>query len=372
MRPIERPAAIRWHIVNRHLHPGVTVREKLAEKIAALSQLLVHFPPDSIHLQVVLDKMAKKGLYEVRLTLRLPSNILHAEKTGTDLLVTINTAVNALKREVMSLKADLRGDYRWKRPARRAALRTAKEARFASPPPADGVLGIHVDLAAQLFAAHHPSLLSHAVRVLRMAELTGDIPVGALDAGDVVDEVARIVIDPIGGTPKPAPVTYQQWFFRLVQEEVDRQVRRFAEEMRLRVIPPEGISSHEAQICETQPTCDRSSESFEAEEESLPEDRVVDGQMLPPDSAIAGRELVERLQQEVKTWPSLERQIFELHYLVGLEVADVAKITHQPEADILAFIEKIQPRLRDFLRRTVCAPRPVDEELGLPENLRSR
>lgn len=81
-----------------------------------------------MHLQVVLDKLAKKGLFEVRLTLRLPSNILHAEKTGTDLLVTINTAVHALRREVMVLKAELRGEYKWKRPARRAKLRRTKAA----------------------------------------------------------------------------------------------------------------------------------------------------------------------------------------------------------------------------------------------------
>ena len=136
MRLVEQSAssAIRWHIVNQNLTPGFTVLEKLSQKIDGLSRLLIHFPPDSVHLQVVLGKLPKKRLFEVRLTLRLPSNVLHAEKEGSDLLVTINTAIQALKREVIGLKAELRGDYRWKRPARRAELNAVKEARLAAPP----------------------------------------------------------------------------------------------------------------------------------------------------------------------------------------------------------------------------------------------
>src|SRR5689334_12250995 len=137
MRLVDQSASVRWHIVNRNLSPGITVLEKISQKIDCLAKLLIHFPPDAVHLQVVLDKLPKKRLFEVRLTLRLPSNILHAEKAGTDLLVTINSAMQALKREVMGLKAELRGDYRWKRPARRAELNATKEARLALRIPAE-------------------------------------------------------------------------------------------------------------------------------------------------------------------------------------------------------------------------------------------
>lgn len=151
MRLAENTPVIPWQIVNRNLTPGVTVRSKLSEKIAALSKLLVHFPPDSVHLQVVLGKLAKKGLFDVRLTLRLPSHTLHAEKTGTDLLVTINTAIQALRREVMSHNAGLRGDYRWKRPARRARLNAAKEARLSLGPVAGIDFAADPDTTAQRF-----------------------------------------------------------------------------------------------------------------------------------------------------------------------------------------------------------------------------
>lgn len=358
MKHVEQSDAIRWHIVNRNLTPGVTELEKLCQKIGGLAKLLVHFPPDSLHLQVVLDKLPKKGLFDVRLTLRLPSNILHAEKTGTDLLVTINTAMQALKREVMGLKADLRGDYRWKRPARRAELNAAKEARLAWPVPIEAGVEPDSGHVAELFAANHSSLLSHASRVLRMAELTGDIPLRAVDAGDIVDEVARIILDPRGQTVKPRAMSYQQWFFRLVQDEIDRHVRHFAEEMRLRAdsLPEVHFwSSYEAEGCDAERPVDLWKEKIEPEEKELPSEAIPDIGAVPPDAAVGGQELVERLQQEVKGWPAVERQVFELYYLVGLDLGDIAMILHNTEAETRALIQQIETRLRDFVRHAVRA-----------------
>jgi DNA-directed RNA polymerase specialized sigma24 family protein/ribosome-associated translation inhibitor RaiA len=355
MRLVEQPAAIRWHIVNRNLTPGVTVMERLSQKIRGLAKLLVHFPSDSVHLQVVLDKLPKKGLFDVRLTLRVPSNILHAEKTGTDLLVTINSAMQALKREVMGLKAELRGDYRWKRPARRAELNANMEARLAWPVVAESESESDREVVAELFAAHHSALFAHAGRVLRMAELTGDLPLRALDAGDVVDEVARIVLDPRCQTPKPSRLSYPQWFFHLVQTEMDRQVRRFAEEMHLRAEIP--LPSYdEAEGYDAERPLGLWKVDVEPAEVSLPEEGIPDREAVPPDAAIGGQELVERLQQEVKSWPPVERQVFELYYLVGLELGDIAMILRETEAETRAVIDQTQLRLRDFVRHAVCAP----------------
>ena len=125
--------AINWNIVNKNLSPGLNVKEKLVRKIAGLGKHLVHFPPETLYLQVMLEKQAKKETYTVKLTLRLPSNILHAEKSEDDLLHAIDAATTALESEVKSLKAALRGDYRWKRPAWRARRSTEEALLFAEP-----------------------------------------------------------------------------------------------------------------------------------------------------------------------------------------------------------------------------------------------
>jgi len=76
---------------------------------------LIHFPSDAVHLQVVLERHPKKLLHTATLTLRVPSNILHSEKSAPDIISAFDSAVKALLRELQSLKADLRRERFWKR-----------------------------------------------------------------------------------------------------------------------------------------------------------------------------------------------------------------------------------------------------------------
>jgi ribosomal subunit interface protein len=117
---------ISWNIVNKNVDPGYTVKATLSRKVARLTRHLAGFAPETLHLQVLLERLPKKGLFTARLTLRLPSHILHAEKSAEDLLAAIDLATEALSREVDSLRSKLRGDYRWKRPAWRARLNEEK------------------------------------------------------------------------------------------------------------------------------------------------------------------------------------------------------------------------------------------------------
>jgi ribosomal subunit interface protein len=221
--------AINWNMVNKNLSLEQSVKEKLAHKIARLGKHLVHFPPETLYLQVMLEQQqTKKGTYTVKLTLRLPSNILHAEKSDDDLLHAIDAATTALESEVKSLKAELRGDYRWKRSVWRARLDAEEALVFGEPMEADSGPQTHADLVADLLAAHHEHLLEHARRGVRMAELSGELPTGAMEARDIVGEAARICL--AHPEKKPDDLTHEQWFYRLIREELVRQCREFAKE----------------------------------------------------------------------------------------------------------------------------------------------
>ena len=67
---------------------------------------------------------------------------------------------------------------------------------------------------------------------------------------------------------------------------------------------------------------------------------------------ISGQELVEMLQHEVQQWPPQEREIFEMHYLTGLDASEIAMIHSCPSREMEALIGKMQLRFRDFLRAT--------------------
>jgi ribosome-associated translation inhibitor RaiA len=104
------------------MRPHDQMRRKLQEKISKLETHLIHFPADAVHLQVYLDQQPKKQLFDARLTLRLPSNTLHAAKQGPDPITAFDRSVKALLREVAVLKSALRHESDWKRGARMTAF----------------------------------------------------------------------------------------------------------------------------------------------------------------------------------------------------------------------------------------------------------
>jgi ribosomal subunit interface protein len=346
---------IRWNIVNRGVNPGVTVHTSLTRKIARLAKHLMHFPPDALHLQVTLEKLSHDRGFNVRLTLRLPSNILHAEKSGPDLLAAIDGAANALEREVESVKAHLRGDYRWRRPAYRARLR--RDALVFSEPmgPGRGPQD-HADMIRELLQSHDRNLVAHVMREIRMAELTGDIPQNAVEARDIVDEVARVCL--ADTSRKPDALTYEQWFYQLIQEEMESQRRRYEEQRREDQRP----KLHRDITSRGEDAGDDAERPLSIitrqiqPEEILPGEEIPDSWSLPPDVAASGREIIEGLQQVIQHWPPEERQVFELHFLVGFDVEEIAMMRGRAKAEIEATVAKIQSRLRQFMRMSAHSP----------------
>src|ERR1700757_912242 len=335
---------ISWNIVSRNVSPGLTVKEKLTRKITRFAKHLVHFPPESLHLQVILEKLENKHSFTVRMTLRLPSNMLHAEKSHENLLAAIDSAAAALENEVKSLKAELRSDYRWKRPAYRARL--AREALVFSEPMETGTgPQTDADMVSDLLQVHEKQLVAHARRELRMAELGNELPRGILEARGVVDEVARVCLAEPG--KKPETLTYEQWFYQLIRQEIDRQRRLYVEERGNRIeTAPKEWAERQSEI---------GGEDDLGGEEDLPEHRIPDRAVLPPDVIIAGQELLEMLQEEIKGWPTDEQQVFELYFLVGFEASEIAKIHRQSNNQVEATIATIQSRLRQFMRVRVAA-----------------
>jgi ribosomal subunit interface protein len=100
--------ALPWNLVTKNLHGHELLRKKLHQKITKLEKHLKHFPPDTVHLQIVLERHPKKPLHSAALNLRVPSNILHSEKSSADVIKALDEAVKALLRDLDSLKAELR------------------------------------------------------------------------------------------------------------------------------------------------------------------------------------------------------------------------------------------------------------------------
>lgn len=123
---------MKWNLVTKGMRPHGQLQKKLQEKISKLETHLAHFPTDAVHLQVHLQRHAKKLWFDATLTLRLPSNILHSEKSGEDPVPAFDQAIKALLREIAVLKSALRRESDWKRKASRPSRFAAGAAGAAA------------------------------------------------------------------------------------------------------------------------------------------------------------------------------------------------------------------------------------------------
>ena len=344
-----QPTLFSWNLVTKNLHGHELLRKKIHEKITRLEKHLKHFPPDTVHLQIALERHPKKPLHTAALTLRVPSNILHSKKSAPDVIKAFDDAVRALFRELESLKAELRRETFWKRKERREQLHQIKADGFAAEPLSEGTGPQQIkDVVREFFQQHYPRLLRHAARHIRHDELIGDIPKGALDAPEIVDEVGRQVFGE--ARQKPKQMSWPLWFYHLIHEELRRQ-RRIFRSKQIEEVPLDETK--------TLPEDAEADEGYDAEQplniieqELQPpvvraEDLFPDPHAVPPDRTLAQKDLLEHLQHDMRKWPRPEREAFELYFVEGLEPGEVARVTAQTLKKVREIIASVQGKLRE-------------------------
>jgi DNA-directed RNA polymerase specialized sigma24 family protein/ribosome-associated translation inhibitor RaiA len=306
---------IPWNIVTKNVSPGeasLPLDKKLRQKIGKLERHLKNFPPDAVHLQIVLERHPRKPIYTATLNLGVPSNILHSEKSGRDLIGAFDAAFKILLRELESLKSDLRHEKFWKPKSRRQQMHQLKATGFALEPQGEGAGPQDwAEVVRDLIQKHYGELLRHASRHIWHDELAGDIPRNSLDARDIVHEVIRraleVSTDEIKALPEDADKASGYDALRpldIVQEELDPPM-----------VKTEGL--------------------------------IRDPAALPPDEIVAAKDSITRLQQDLRNWPRPEREVFELYFVEGLEPEEIAMVTRQPLKSVRKTISSIQDRLRE-------------------------
>jgi ribosomal subunit interface protein len=339
---------IPWNIVTKNLHGHELLRKKIHQKLSKLARHLRHFPPDTVHLLITLERHPRREHYTAALTLRVPSNIIRSEKSGPDLIGAFDQAVKALLRELESLKAQLRRETYWKRKARRAQLRAVKLAGFAAAPQADGEgpqnLG---EVVRALLAEHYPRLLRYVRRQLWHDTHAGEVPANAIDPRAVVDEVARRALTEL--KKKPAELNYVLWFYVLARNELARR-RKALKSAATQAVPleaprvlPEDEALAEGYDAE-QPLdiIERQIEPPVAETREL----VPDERTAPPDEIVSRQELLAEMRRAASAWSRPEREAFELYFVEGFEPDEVAMVLGIPKARAEALIRSVQDRLR--------------------------
>ena len=324
---------IPWNIVTKNISPGdarLPLKKKLQQKIAKFDRHLAHFSPDAVHLQMVLEKHPRKDRYLASLTLRVPSDILHSEEAGRDLIGVFDEAVKSLLRKLKSYKSSLHGEEFWKRKERREKLHMLKACGFALEPQDEGKgPHTHKDVVRELFQQHYKEFLRHVRRHILQDELAGDLPKDTVNARDILNEVARRAEAKADAGPKRG--SWLTWFYRLIHQELKRQHRLLKQKKRKQVGKAK-TSREDTKVTARQARTDDVSR------------HVVE---VPPDKIAARKDVVAQLEQDMRNWPRPEREVFELYYVEGFDPEEIAMVTQRPLKTVRENLESIQRRLRN-------------------------
>lgn len=344
---------IAWNLVTRNLHGHPLLRKRIRQKIAKFERHLVHYPLESLHLQITLERHPTKLLHTASLTLSVPSQVLHSQKTERDLIKAFDESAKALLRELIAFKRHARREDAWKRRERRAALHARKVVPFADEPqPAGNGPQSLRDVVRGLVDRHYRQLLRYARRQLWHDVSTGELPRNAIDPRAVVDAaVGRALLMP---ERRPERLTFVLWLFALVREELERRRRIWRERQ------DEDVPLDAPQDAASAPAEDEA-EGYDAEQPLDLIERGIDPQ--PPETAVAvadadspaetaaRRDLLAELRRVVRGWPQPEREMFELHFVEGFDVDEIAMITRKAPVQVAKGLALLQDRLRDEVRR---------------------
>lgn len=375
---------INWNIVNRSGEAYDAVADRLRPKIAKLEKLLEHFPADAVHLQIVLDTRPADKTYEVSLNLRVPSDVLHVGKESHSLVAAVDEAVHTLVRRLKRLKARYRKDHAWKH--RREPAAPERPAAFAETPlrEHEGPQTL-TDTVVEVLKRDYERLLGFVSRRLQEHVVAGTLPDGAVDAHDIVNRVAEEVLRHPG--LKPEAMDYRAWCSALAFQQTRQAVRRFAREANVSVPfdlgvapepPPAGEDDMEPQAF----ALNALQERMEPDEPTLA-DITPDPQSLPPERGMAERGMAERgtgradllagLRRASRAWPAIERETFQLHFLEGMSVDDLAQAFACERSAVAGTVARLRARLQAMLseQEEISRPAPASRPEGFERHLRA-
>jgi ribosome-associated translation inhibitor RaiA/HSP20 family molecular chaperone IbpA len=157
-----------WNIVTRGLHGHPFLRQRIHSKSRALERHLQRFPPDAVHLLIEFERRPRKEEYRAVLMLRLPSHILHSDKSAKSVIAALSNSVKALLKELKSLKERLREEPQWKRKTRRKTVAFAPEPSENTGEPQGAA-----EIRDAFFESHRQWLMRFARRAANRARNQG-------------------------------------------------------------------------------------------------------------------------------------------------------------------------------------------------------
>jgi ribosomal subunit interface protein len=330
---------VRRNLEFKNFSPSHRLRELVEELIARLDRHAPNSPADTIFLRLFVDENAARKLYHVSLTCDVPGRMLAAKEERHDAEEAVREAFVEIERQLEKRKETLRHSFLYKRLGRREELRRQK----AEAIPAEER---ERELFSTLAERHLKRLYNFARREIAYDLATGDLAPGEVTAEDVVD--ATLLQAYREFVKEPAGREIRSWLIGLAVETVEAEVKRSKAERARGVHIEEDIPETPPAV-EVSTLGDEILDFYQPDEDQKLEDIIPDMTTPTPEQVLESRELHRYINRTLATLPRVWRRAFALHYVEGVAVAEIARLTRSAESEVERHLEYTREHLRQSL-----------------------
>ena len=334
-------SAILEHRMNTHFsyrridnNEKKRLRDAVREGSNAIREVLGSFDSDAVRLEGAVERHGHKSLYRARLTLHLPGKTLVALEEADNGNAVIRQAFAELRRQVERFKHLARNDYLWKRPKRRAKLRSQLSGGAGSN-------GQQRTDYADLVKPHLPELYHFIRRELAYRQAVGDLSPADIRADEVLDAAIARGLEALDDRPQHLEIL--PWLTRMALQVIQEETA--THKIRERRVSTEDIAPEDAMnVSDDEDT--RMYEFYQPDELIRMEDIIPDPESSDPEQAETLRERALLVQRTLALLPPAWRHALVLADVHGMKESELADILEQtPEA-----LQQIRSCAEAFMR----------------------
>lgn len=321
------------------------IEEYWRKKTPRLERLLETLPEDSMDLSVAVFQHRRRGVFEGRAILQIPSRTLAAGASEADPWRLVDRLADLLATEIRRYRARCRMEGSSRRRNRRRDELVAAEPLLSHDRDER-----RREAFFELLLPILSPLKEHARRELRLLENEGKLGHGELIPGDIISEVVLRAWDEF--EQRPTRWSLDVWLMDLIDESLNR------------------LRGEPRMVPLTKKVIEAVSEE-RARENQMTGALTMD-QLLPGDDEsrawedLGRNEQQKRIDRVLEGMPAHRRAAFLQFYLEGFDAAEIAMIQDRPEAEVKADIEKAREALRDLLQNREAPPADGDQS-GAPQ-----
>lgn len=324
------------------------VEKELEEFLPRLKQVLFRFRPEEKSLRVQLVQQ-KDQAYRLTLSLRMPGKNLIVERTGHTLMSVVTEAKQALLEQIKVQSAIARKEHlRAKSVQQRQAIEEAVGGASAWTGDSADEEEMRDRLISRLGLVLQ-ELYSHVRRLIRFAQLAGDIPANHLRPGEVVDDVLVRGYELFRSRPEEE--FSHATLYRLADEIIRDEISNYRNTEESGVSLDEKVGSLDPRW-EVSDLGEEVLAFHQAEEVLLYVDVMPDAYLPDPAQALDEKEQMTEIFKALSKARAPARSAFLLERMEGFEPYEIAWMQERSEEEVVGDIRRCEEMLREVLAST--------------------